>query len=863
VKKILGLALVVPLFLTMAAVSALGIEGDANSGYDFQACVQNEKSGSVVILMDESGSIYGDSENEGSDPRNLRITGAQILIDDLQRVAEETNSGIKVQLSGLGDRFVSRTNGWVNLNPADAAPALALKDTAFDAWSVRSSDNNYRETDIMSSLFGAQETLQPELGCKLLVVFKDGKDWQYFNPTDTQPVEFPKVQQAISQGDFIAAKQAAIQELCRPKGIADGLRSSGVSVLAVALGSGSFTELKDLVSGDNNCGEQPGVGSTLNALDPEDLPSLFKRALNPTAAFSDYTGSFGFEMNNDLQAISILASGLGAPGEFQVRPPQGCSAEITNESSANNSGTLMASSVLWQSRTYGSGDTIQVILQNSDRSDPSCWSGEWFIETGNSNSKSILEVQSNLQATAAFADEDVYLIPGSETPTQFAVNLQNFSQDGEIGLSEGSDVSVAGYLLNDFNQQFANFNLKKQDLGQLRNLSVPADLAFGTYKFVLLTELNVAGLEVKPATTKWERDIEVRGEIASPVILNAPINFGDIDGGNSATATLQIENRSDKELRLEEAVTILTEQGPEGVEYKVELRDTEQTLAANEVTEVELRLAATQDEVDEFGAVSGGLVFDASVVGAEDKSAPFSGDFYGVQKASVDMAANFLLNLIFLIIAFLVTIAAVAGVNYLASRFPKANEVGDFEVLSLPVSVTSFGIQLDSGELSDRIYRDDWGQVGAESRRSVQVGDYSFKAKSPGVKLSGEGFGLIQGTGFSWGSESANLKQPAHIGLALQGQYFVTTDIDQQDISKMMAEQGSFPAVIHIITSDRARTEQIFSNASMSPMLGQLANPIEESAPKREKKVRTKSEGRKNSEPEDQNTDTQEDLSWG
>ena len=847
IRKILAalpvLSLAVASFATFQA-TANATEG--NLSYDFLSCVKNSKTGSVVILMDESGSIYD------SDPDTMRITGAQILIDDLQRVADVSQGDIKVQLAGLGDNFVSRSNGWATLAAYDTSTAGQLKSLAEQSWTTKPADGNNRETDMLSSLAGAQKVLQPEVGCKLLVLFKDGKDWQSLNPNNTSPVDFPAVQAAINSGDFIQAKREALNELCRPRGVADGFRANNVNMLAVALGDGGFDELRDLVDG-KTCGERPGVGSVLSAINPGDLPSLFRRALDPSYEPSEFTGSFDFQMSSDLQGITVLTSGLDSIADLAIKPPDDCPAvQLPSDRSGREIGQ-MSSGVLWQATPYGNSGTVQVSFQNANRTNAECWDGGWSVSTGNQSARSVVEVDPNLEAIAIFEDGDVYLVPGSETPTNYQVRLQQLSDGTSVpasSLGEDSEVVVEGYLIDEDGNSvalFAQGPLQRSGLESPISWTLPENVEYGNYKLVLSTSLNIPGVELASKTVTWERDIEVRGEIAAPVVVNAPINFGEIDGVNRSSAEVEVMNRSDKELViLFEETELALDQGPADLNYEISGPTENVVLPAGGTVKFRVELTPVAERVDAFGAVGGELEMMAAVSDALAKKAPFSGDFFGVQKASADETARFWLIVIFMLLAALGTLGSIALVNYLASRFPKSADVNKIEAFTADVNVSQYGIELTSGELEDRIYRDTWNQVEFVNRREVRVDGTTINAKSPGLKLSGNGFGLANTPTFGWGSESANMQAGSRIGLALEGGYLVSTELSGAEVAQKMQADGSVPAKLTLFTQDRTKSEQIFNMASSSPALASLTN-LETSSrasrePKEPKVKKTKSQ---------------------
>jgi hypothetical protein len=146
------------LLFVSAALAAVPARAE-KAPFDFLACVKKDGIGSVLVLMDESGTIYK------SDSKNMRVTGAQILADNLQDFADLTEGEIQVQFAGLGDTFKSRSNGWVSIKAGDSTGSEQLKRTAGDIWTKPPADKNSRETDMLSSIAGAQKELQGAPGC--------------------------------------------------------------------------------------------------------------------------------------------------------------------------------------------------------------------------------------------------------------------------------------------------------------------------------------------------------------------------------------------------------------------------------------------------------------------------------------------------------------------------------------------------------------------------------------------------------------------------------------------------------------------------------------------------------------------------
>jgi hypothetical protein len=765
---------------TLAAVPARA----EKAPFDFLACVKKDGIGSVLVLMDESGTIYK------SDSKNMRVTGAQILADNLQDFADLTEGEIQVQFAGLGDTFKSRSNGWVSIKAGDSTGSEQLKRTAGDIWTKPPADKNSRETDMLSSIAGAQKELQGAPGCKLMVMFKDGTDWQFFNKGVSTPVDgFPGVQALLADGKFSEAADEAADEICRDMGISDGLRNKDVYTLAVALGEGSFEELRGFVSGD--CGSLPAWGKLLDVSSASDLPFLFSEALGGPS-IDPTVGPFSFTMSNALQSFSILSSSDSPFQNFQVIPPQGCTFNQPVRFGAALVPTTgaLSSDVTWTSYKYGLGETVRVVVKHKNRVADPCWNGDWTIQPNSSNAKSVFEIDPNLQATAVFADEDIFLIPGTE-PTQFQVKLEQIDGESAVDLASiepSVGFTVTGYLVDSRGQIVRDLlpggSISRDQIQTPLALQVDEDVSFGQYKLQLTLALNVPGIDSSYLKkVVWERNIEVRGEIAAPTILGGSINFGDIIGTEAKGADVSIQNNSDKDLVLDfKRSSVLIAQGPEGAQY--EIVDNGQTVNlpanASTTTNIQIRMIKN-DQIGVSGVLSGELQLVAQVAGADaGKKVEFQQEFYGVQKAELDAEVATWTSIVILIFMGLLTLLSIYLVNSFSSRFPKQEVLNTLGLAAarLGVKITDSGMVLTDNP--DEPSKWDTVKLGS-STKQVIAANSTFVAKSPGIKLAGNSFGLLENS-VGFGSLN-NLQtgdiQPPKISLSLQHSYVVFAPADE------------------------------------------------------------------------------------
>ena len=113
--------------------------------------------------------------------------------------------------------------------------------TISDGLATLANSNSGRDTDYATALANAATSLAASAkpdgapGCQMLVWFSDGAlDFDYQNRGQVDK-EYAPGQQLNSPADRDAMKKAAQESVCRPGGVADQLRSSGVITVAIGL----------------------------------------------------------------------------------------------------------------------------------------------------------------------------------------------------------------------------------------------------------------------------------------------------------------------------------------------------------------------------------------------------------------------------------------------------------------------------------------------------------------------------------------------------------------------------------------------------------------------------------------------------
>lgn len=777
------------------------------ASFDFASCVQNSKSGSVMLLMDESGTIYGTGNKKASDPKNYRLTASKIMLDKLQRVSDVYKAPINLMLAGFGDQFKERSNGWIKIEPSKPENAISQLDSIAKNWETRATDGNSKETDVYSGFEGAQRAFAQETNCKLMVLFKDGNDWQSFDRDVKTSVSNSEAQALLEKGDRKGAAEVAAEEICRPAGLADGFRGSNIYVLSVALGASDgtsdFNDLRNFTEGKNDCGDLPGYGKLLIVPDAAELPAKFSQVLDPSFVPNSKKNSFQFNMTNALSSIAITTTGdLGAFDAYTITPPPSCSNGKRVFSPADGSTQETAQGVAWNSKWF-SDDTFKITITKVDEESDDCWVGKWLVQpTGSKsgNSNSILEFDANLEAFADFGETNFFMTPDGKsknfTTILRRVDTSSKVEPGELDPSLSLKVSAQFIAPDGKVVENLMSNVSKNDLAISRELTAKKDLPLGTYRVVLMLEASVAGLGVDLRPVRTEQTVVVRNAFAAPKATSA-LNFGDIDGSKVVEREFEFQQSPDAEFKFDfssEDSFVDARQHPKDLNYKfVESSKGSSFIIPKGTGTTKVTIAFQVDgkgSVNKQGLVSGNLIVKAIPVGSESNAELISIPFTANQKADVAEGLRWLFILLFTLLGLAITLGALQLVGWLIAKFPTQRDIAERNIEALSISGTIQGdtfVSNGPNGLSQVTNPSAWhaGVAVDSSRRTAIVSTYSILAKSPGWRLGSPGFGVISaGNLVGWGSgldsadgdaESARTGSPV-VSLNLQRNWMVLID---------------------------------------------------------------------------------------
>lgn len=817
-KKSFASGTTLALALGSLALGSVASPSNAEESYSFSRCVQDKRSANVLIMMDESGSVYK------SDPTNLRVAGAEVLISRLQRVADVYSTSVNVMLAGFGDNFVERSQSWVELKPGTTDGSTSLVNTARE-WVKPNA--NQRETDTLSSLKGATAALaeKPSESCKLFVFFKDGVDFQSFNKSKpTVHPDYKDIQKLLDAGNNEEAEEESINEICRKGGLADALRvEDNIFTFGVALNTtqGQDQEVdafRSLIQG-GGCGDLPGKGKLIEIDDTSNLPSIFGSALDPDFIPTNHTGEFTVDMKAALTSVNILSSRIVSTfDDFTITLAPTCTDKepirISRGASVDKSVGSVKVVAKWVGADPATSETLNITLQNTDPTNRDCWVGLWKINPG-TKTYSELYFDADLSAVAKFDSDRAVLVKGDDNIANQSFNLEiqrpsNKQVVPAASLDADLDFTITGYLRNASTKTLVpssldNLTITKATVSQLQTLKVE-NAQLGDYELVLTMDVSVKDFTENLSPISTQTAVKVGTPAAAPTISGVTV-FGNIDGVSRTKGTVIFQGSKDDDFKISFAAKetrVEATQFPKNLEYQIFLPagTADDILIPKGATvevpvEIAVKLADGQDGVNAQGTVRGNLVFAANAQGVTQDAVEVEGEFSATQLASANIISQIFWTIFFMVIGLAIPVAALVLITILLSRFPDKN-------VSEAVTSAAFTVKYDNGvvtnaaELTQQAadLRNFFRIDVAADRKSATVGYDTFKVKVNPFSLKAISHAeLISGSAV--GANSTGDGKP-YMSLNLGSEWVFHTDPNTVNVfAEASSGQGTLVLVVN------------------------------------------------------------------
>lgn len=558
------LALLVVALGTPRAEAIPPVEAEPPLLADFGSCLAGGGTGSIVLLIDQSGSL------EQTDPDGARMDGATFLLERLTEFSATSGYPLDVRVAGFAATYET-PGDWTALDGSSTATLEGQIDAV-------GNDLRTHDTDYWVALESARQDLADhDSQCSAIFWFSDGEydiDPRGSRESRAEYGETKPYAPQIPLTDEDGAAEAVAagkQDICRPAGVADQLRSSGITVVAVGLQSdgADFSFLRSVTEGGGEeaaarhdteqCGdvaspqgayfEVDDLDSLLLAFDAMSAPgdSLTSSSVEICQGEQCSEGEISFVLDQALRSVRVLASSDVDGLEAYVIPP-GMDAAVRFPSSAGAEPIAEGGA----EATWLTPRTVEITL---DAADADGWDGTWrvgFVDPAASSAGEEIAVNLHLSSplVLAWQDLDSTEIRQATDITDASLVLMDRTDDRVVDVADlGGSLTAEVTLTDSTGQSHQLFRSSdKEDLASPVPLSIPQGVALGEAQIVTSLRITTApptvdgetaavGTALEPAG--WAKTVNVLPPQNFPTVAQR-IDFGLLEEDTTATAALEI-----------------------------------------------------------------------------------------------------------------------------------------------------------------------------------------------------------------------------------------------------------------------------------------------------------------------------------
>ncbi|MFT4201971.1 VWA domain-containing protein [Gordonia sp. (in: high G+C Gram-positive bacteria)] len=522
----------------------------------FASCVAGQRSGQVLFLIDESLSL------QKTDPEGARVAAAKELARQLQMASARDGAQLDLSVAAFAENYRVITD-WTPLN----GDSLAKVDNGLDTLAT---SNTGRDTDYATALSNASSSLASQrkpdaaAGCQMLVWFTDGAlDFDYQN-RDQVDKEFAPGQQLKTPADRDAMKKAAQQSVCRPGGVADQLRSSGVITVAIGLDADAkadqFHLLQSIATGTapggGTCGTvtKPVPGAFYRVTDIDDLIMAFASLGGGTGVQSRHgacpnnrvceEAKHRFVLDQSVSSVSIIADAT-TPGLTPVLvAPDGSEHRLQ----AGKAGKLDIGGTAVDYRAP-SPKSVSIEMTGTGSSK---WRGVWALVFVSPAKAVGAQTQSNIRIygdlSPAWPGNGNYKLRSGQKAAQFLFTVTNKKNETvDVAQLPGTVSFDADLVTHDGRTIPIASNVPKGKVTQKRTADLSGVAPGAATLRMKLAVTTAAARDAKgklvPGTPLVPKGVDL------PVTINPPagypqiaprVDFGTITGTGEAAASLEV-----------------------------------------------------------------------------------------------------------------------------------------------------------------------------------------------------------------------------------------------------------------------------------------------------------------------------------
>jgi hypothetical protein len=522
----------------------------------FGACLASQKSGDLLLLFDESSSL------QETDPQAARVQAARYLLQTLGKYADRVGANLEVASAGFSDTY-TREQDWTKLTGATAGQVS-------EQLSTFETKNTGMDTDYWLALDGARQEFAargqgPNGGqrCQAIAWFSDGKIDFTPRATSKPYADGVSLDSPTGVGD---TTRRAVESICRPGGLADQLRSSGIIMLGIGLGANKTPSDFDVMSAISKalglsgmaCGDitDPVPGDFYPVSNIDDMLFAFD-ALNPDPGTTRQgpvcqlrvcpEARHNFTLDRSIKSVDILGSG-GAEGVVPyLISPSGKTLELPKRDGRDTADLDgMPVTYEWQSE---SAQTIS--LHNTGGPQ---WPGQWaivYVDTTGQNPDAVsrvsIHITTDIFPALANADEVSWrsgqvvegltfgLVDGQGNPMQPTDLAGTATMSAALAPDGAAPIPLLESVAKPDIATPVDADLTDMNPGRaLLRMSLVITTAPAT---------DPSGAQIAPGTQLSPQDVEVPVQILPKLGLPVPgerIDFGTVQATKGATASLNI-----------------------------------------------------------------------------------------------------------------------------------------------------------------------------------------------------------------------------------------------------------------------------------------------------------------------------------
>ena len=755
---LLGMTLPVP---SAAAPSAPDADSASGLG-EFGACLSGHGQGSLAILIDQSGSM------RQTDPDQGRVEAASYLIDRLAAFTDRTGITLDVRVAGFAADYHA-AGDWTGLTGS-------TKDGIASSVRTVGDDLKDYDTDYWNALNGARQDLadHDSSGCRAVAWLSDGEFDLDVRDSDSATRDFGGSKSYATSADLSKesgvqqAEQAGRSDLCRSTGLADQVRSAGITLIGIGLsGSGGaqpdFTLMRRVSEGGGTNAAEAGVDQCGDVSSPagafypvSDLDSLLmafdsistpgdtvqSRSVSICQDAACNEGQYSFVLDGTLDAVHVMASSDVSGLDAYLYPPGAANPLVIKGDQSGAQGSAGVSAQWLTSRTFQA---------DLDASKVSTWDGQWrlaFVDPSSASQNQQIHVNVHLSSplTLSWTDLDKTELRQGERVESATLSLLDHAGGRAVEASRVKGAVTMSVVLKDSAGNEHELWTGK-DVAALKNpvtIELPQDVAIGSGTLTTSVTVTTASTTLADGSTA-EGTVLAPTEATQDVDVLAPVDFPSV-GGEAAFPALEKELSTTADLPvtgpgcvwLSSGEPSLTgspaDAGAVTVSSSASSADTCVEVADGDTATLPVTLSA-QGHAN--GALSGTLEVTLAPADAPDRAQTVQVPFNAEMRRPLNVTTAWTTFVLVLLAGILIPLALLYLLKLVTGRIPGGTVETATKVVEVPEGGGTVTIPLPPGN--------EIRQITVSSRaRGFNVDSYEFKVRiglsptsMPAVELVG------------------------------------------------------------------------------------------------------------------------------